>query len=214
MDRLPFIVHGCGGHGKVVLDIACRLGVTVDVLLDDRECRNEVLRKRVMVPESLDWAAFGRFQFLVAIGCISARDRIYRELQMRGGVPRSLIHPFTSVSSCAQVGGGVSVCAGAVINPGAVVEENCIINTCASVDHDCVIGAHSHICPGVRLAGNVVVGPRTMVGTGACVLPGVRIGEGCIVGAGGVVNRDLPPRCVAVGVPARVVRKLEEPASE
>ncbi len=100
------------------------------------------------------------------------------------------------------------VCTGVVINPGPVVHDNCIINTSASIDHDCVVGEHTHVCPGVRLAGNVRVGPRTMIGVGASVLPGVRIGEGCVIGAGAVVNRDLPDHVVAYGVPARVQRKL------
>jgi maltose O-acetyltransferase len=41
------------------------------------------------------------------------------------------------------------------------------------------------------------------------VLPGVSIGENTVVGAGAVVTRDLPGDVVAVGNPARVVRRLE-----
>jgi acetyltransferase-like isoleucine patch superfamily enzyme len=44
------------------------------------------------------------------------------------------------------------------------------------------------------------------VGTGAIVLPGVTIGEGAIVGAGSVVHESVPPFCVALGNPARVVK--------
>jgi serine O-acetyltransferase len=39
-----------------------------------------------------------------------------------------------------------------------------------------------------------------------CVLGPVTVGAGSKVGAGSVVVSDLPPRCVAVGVPARIVR--------
>jgi len=44
------------------------------------------------------------------------------------------------------------------------------------------------------------------IGTGAIILPGVTIGKGSIIGAGAVVNNDLPEYVVAVGVPAKVVR--------
>jgi len=46
------------------------------------------------------------------------------------------------------------------------------------------------------------------IGVNAIILPGVTVGEGCIVGAGSVVTRDVPPYSVAVGNPARVIRKV------
>ena len=39
---------------------------------------------------------------------------------------------------------------------------------------------------------------------------GVTVGEGCVIGAGSVVTMDLPPYSLAVGNPARVVRKITE----
>lgn len=56
----------------------------------------------------------------------------------------------------------------------------------------------------------VVVGPRSYIGVGAIVMCGVTIGERAIVGAGSVVARDVPPRTVVAGNPARVIASLEE----
>jgi len=52
----------------------------------------------------------------------------------------------------------------------------------------------------------VRVGPDVWLGTKVTVLRGITIGQGCVVAANAVVNKDLPPYSVAVGVPARVVR--------
>ena len=52
----------------------------------------------------------------------------------------------------------------------------------------------------------VRIGPDVWLGTKVTVLRGVTIGPGCVVAANAVVNKDLPPYSVAVGVPARVVR--------
>lgn len=53
----------------------------------------------------------------------------------------------------------------------------------------------------------VVIGAESWLGANVVVLPGARIGRHVTVGAGSVVRGDLPDHCVAVGVPARVVRK-------
>mgnify|MGYP006289997317 CR=1 FL=1 len=47
------------------------------------------------------------------------------------------------------------------------------------------------------------------VGQNVVILPGVTIGENCIVGANSVVNQDVPDRCVAVGNPAKVVKRWD-----
>ena len=52
----------------------------------------------------------------------------------------------------------------------------------------------------------VVLEDNVWLGNRVIVLPGVTIGHDTVVGAGAVVTKDLPPRCVAVGNPARVVR--------
>jgi maltose O-acetyltransferase len=54
----------------------------------------------------------------------------------------------------------------------------------------------------------ITIGNNVWLGGGAIVLPGVTIGADTVVGAGAVVTRDLPPRVVAVGNPARVTRTL------
>ena len=48
------------------------------------------------------------------------------------------------------------------------------------------------------------------VGGGAVLTPGVEIGEEAFVAAGAVVTRDVPPRAVVMGVPARVVREVPD----
>jgi maltose O-acetyltransferase len=90
-----------------------------------------------------------------------------------------------------------------------------------------VIGDHVQIGPNVQLltathpldpelrrdgwegAGPITVGDNVWLGGGAIVLAEVSIGEDTVVGAGAVVTRDLPPGVVAVGSPARVIRRLD-----
>ena len=56
----------------------------------------------------------------------------------------------------------------------------------------------------------IVIEDGAWIGAGAAVLDGVRIGRGAVIGANAVVTRDVPCHCVAVGVPARVVKDLRQ----
>ena len=63
---------------------------------------------------------------------------------------------------------------------------------------------------GFTSKGPTRVGDNVWCGAHTVITSGVTIGERCVVGAGSVVTRDLPPRSVAVGAPARVVRQVPE----
>jgi len=52
----------------------------------------------------------------------------------------------------------------------------------------------------------VIIKDGAHIGVGAIIMPGVTIGEGAVIGAGAVVTKDIPPYCLAVGVPARILK--------
>ena len=54
------------------------------------------------------------------------------------------------------------------------------------------------------------IGNNVYIGTGAYILPGITIGDNCVIGAASVVTHDIPDNSVAVGVPARVIRTIDE----
>lgn len=56
----------------------------------------------------------------------------------------------------------------------------------------------------------IVIKDGAHIGIGSIIMPGVTIGEGAVIGAGSVVTRDIPPYCVAVGVPAKVIKTFEK----
>ncbi len=199
----PLTIYGAGGHGKVVAEAAQAAGYGPISFIDDLLTGKSVLGIRVgaRTPEILR-DIIGR-HIIIAVGDISARERLFEEFVHSGAALATVRHPFSWISPSAAIGHGTFVGGGAIINAETVIGKNCIINTSASVDHDCDIGDHSHICPGARLAGNVTVGRRTLIGTGASVIPGIRIGESCVIGAGSVVVKDIMDNTLAYGVPAQ-----------
>lgn len=77
-----------------------------------------------------------------------------------------------------------------------------------------ITGTHP-ILPELRLQAYqynipVHIGKNVWLGTGCIVLPGVHIGENSVIGAGSVVTEDIPANVVAVGIPCRVLREINE----
>lgn len=62
---------------------------------------------------------------------------------------------------------------------------------------------------GFTTKGPTVIGDDVWCGANVVVTSGVTIGDRCVIGANSVVTRDLPPRSVAIGAPARVVKQIE-----
>jgi acetyltransferase-like isoleucine patch superfamily enzyme len=71
-----------------------------------------------------------------------------------------------------------------------------------------VMDTDQHALPsGELIAEPVTIEDRAWIGARAIILKGVTIGHDAVVGAGSVVTRDVPPRAVVAGVPARVLRQ-------
>lgn len=60
----------------------------------------------------------------------------------------------------------------------------------------------------LEFAKPVTIGDDCWIGGGAIICPGVTIGKGSVIGAGAVVTKDIPENSLAVGNPAKVIRKL------
>ncbi len=83
---------------------------------------------------------------------------------------------------------------------GVEIEDN------VQIGSHCSIYSHSTID---NKKGKVVIKKNAKIGAHSVIMPGVTIGENSIVGACSFVNRDIPPNVVAVGVPAKVIKKIK-----
>ncbi|PCS01355.1 sugar O-acetyltransferase [Lactococcus fujiensis] len=63
---------------------------------------------------------------------------------------------------------------------------------------------------GLELGQKITIGNRVWIGAAAVINPGVTIGDNVIIGSGAVVTKDIPAGVIAVGNPARILRKLTE----
>lgn len=55
----------------------------------------------------------------------------------------------------------------------------------------------------------VIIGDNVWVGDNVTILPNVHIGSGCLIGSNSVVTKDIPANCIAVGIPAKIIKKYD-----
>ncbi len=196
------VIIGASGHGKVIADIAKKLGYSEIVFFDDDESVHECGGYPVLGRSS----EVGTIEadVIVGIGNAGVRER------MQESIPNekltTLIHPDAVIAEDVVVGKGTVIMAGAVVNPGARIGKGCIINTCSSVDHDCNVGDYVHIAVGSHLCGTVTVGNSTWVGAGAIVSNNVGICSDCMIGAGAVIVKNIDLAGTYIGNPARKIK--------
>jgi len=153
--------------------------------------------------------------------------RKIRGVQLGDGVT---LRDFVNLYGCtigdnSKIGTFVEIQAGSVIGRNVKVSSHTFICTGVTIEDDVFIGHNVSFIndrfPRATVAGRLqgaddwecvptVVKRGASIGTSATVLCGVTIGEYAIVGAGSVVTRDVPPRAIVAGNPARILRRAPE----
>ncbi|MDI6698949.1 MAG: acetyltransferase [Candidatus Saccharicenans sp.] len=202
-------IIGAGGQAKVVISTIKALNYRVTGIFDDDLNKKGSCLLDVPILGPLNEIAFDDGYFIIAVGDNSIRKRVFEKISGLNNISYlKLIHPKAFVDDKVKIGDGTVVFAGAIIQTNTKIGNHCIINTACSIDHDCEIGDFCHIAPGVHMAGGVRVGEGAFVGIGSIVIPNVEIGEWSQIGAGSVVVSNIPPRVLAYGNPARIIKNL------
>lgn len=91
---------------------------------------------------------------------------------------------------------------GITIGDGSLIGHNVVL---ATLNHDMNPKLRQDLIPSP-----IFIGKNVWIGANATILPGVTIGDGAVVAAGAVVAKDVPENTVVGGVPAKVIKVIEE----
>ena len=128
------------------------------------------------------------------------------------------IEPGAIIRDQVHIGNNAVIMMGASINIGASIGDKTMIDMNAVLGGRATVGQNCHIGAGAVLAGvieppsanPVVIEDNVLVGANAVILEGVRVGEGAVVAAGAIVVEDVPPHTVVAGIPAKVIKTIDE----
>ena len=209
----PVIIAGAGGHTRVLIASLSALNRRILGILDpDPSIAGHNIAGVPVVGNDDRIGDFAptSVEIVNGIGSIKSTETrrvLFQKFKNGGYSFAGVVHPTALVMEDVQMGEGVQILAGAIVQTGCVIGDNVIINTGAVIDHDCVIGAHVHVAPGAVLSGAVEIGPMAHIGTAAAIIQGIKIGACAVVGAGAVVIDDVPANVTVAGVPARLVER-------
>jgi sugar O-acyltransferase (sialic acid O-acetyltransferase NeuD family) len=209
------IIIGAKGFAKEVLEILNQLNDLENLVFYDdvNEDTPDILFGRFPVLKSIfeaeNYLNTIDSRFTIGIGNPILRKKLFDKFIAIGGKYISTISPKASVGSFGNsIGEGCNIMTGTVITNDVKIHNGVLINLNCTIGHDCEIGNFVELSPGVHISGNCSLGDYCVLGTNASVLPKIKIGRNVIVGAGSVVTKDLPDNCVAIGVPAKMIREL------
>ena len=150
-------------------------------------------------------------RFTIGIGNPALRKMLYEKFSKIGGVLTSTISKNAIIGNYGvNIKEGSNIMTNVVLTNDIQIGIGVIVNQITSIGHDVEIGDFTEICPNVSISGNCKIGMNVFIGTGAVILPKIEIGDNVIIGAGAVVSKDLPDNCVAVGIPAKIIKYLEQ----
>lgn len=145
---------------------------------------------------------------------LSGRAKIVNEGRMTIGDRVRLDSTVAKLELVALAGGHLEIAENAFINYGTSIVAAAHVR----VGEDCLIGTHVMVmdCDFHRVEDKawdtngepIILEPRVWLGNRSIVLKGVTVGHDSVVAAGAVVTKDVPPRTVVAGNPARVVRSF------
>lgn len=205
------LIAGAGGHAREIIDI---LGILKEdnIFLYENVINNtrfDVFGFKVLNSEEDLRQLFRQdARCVLGVGNPYLRKTMANVLQSFGGTLHSVISQSSTISvNQSFLGPGLNIMSFAFISNNVRIEEGALINCRANIHHDVVVESYCEISPGAVLLGGVKVGSFSSIGSGATVLPRITIGKNCIIGAGAVVTNNVPDNCVAVGVPAKVIKQ-------
>lgn len=209
-------IYGAGGLGREVYEVAytinCQsLAWSEIIFIDDGSSIND--RRKIPIytfKEALRKFSEEPFEVCVAVGEPSIRQVLYDKLVAEGIKLATLVHPEVSIPDSTTIGEGTIICKFVSITCDVRIGKNVYIHPMVCIGHDSVIGDNTVISSFVDVAGDCKIGENAFLAIGVVMKQGISVGNKSIVGMSSVIHRDIPESVIAMGNPARAMKRNEK----
>lgn len=207
-------IFGAGGFGREVKMLIEQINNFKQQwefigFFDDSLKKGEIINNSLVLGNLSDlnnWDDSELF-IAVAVGSPATKKLILQKLNNQKIKFATLIHPSVFIGNDnVIIEEGCIIAAGVIITVDVIIHAHVILNLSCTVGHDTKIGEFSSFMPSVNISGEVEIKEGVYVGTGAKIINQLVIGEWTTIGAGAVVAKSLPPKCTAVGIPAKPIK--------
>jgi UDP-2-acetamido-3-amino-2,3-dideoxy-glucuronate N-acetyltransferase len=127
---------------------------------------------------------------------------------------------YVVIGDNTKIGDGTNIGSFVDLGKHVVLGKNCNIQAHVTISNGCILGDNVFIAPNSSLLNDKypksslltppIIKDNATIGGGVTILPNVTVGEKAVVGGGSVVTKDVPPRTVVAGCPAKFVMTLED----
>lgn len=192
-----YIIVGAGGFGR---ELACNLeilmsaeGGTLLGFLDDSKDALGALASRYppILGTPRDFAHSPEYTLLLGVADPIPKMQLVNDIEARGGIFGSFIHPTAMILRTAKLGRGCVLCRDSGVSADATLGNFVLLNGYSGAAHDSNVGDGTTVSSFVDICGKVTVGREVFVGSHASILPGVRVGDRARIGAGSIVMRNV-----------------------
>lgn len=208
-------IYGAGGLGREVLELASIINERSYrwdeiIFIADSDYSGTVNGVSVYGYEKALEMFGSSLEIIVGIGEPETRERLINKIEKDKIKAPSLIHPDVYVPESTSVGDGVVIQYGCFISCNAKLEDYVYLQPQCNIGHDCVLGRGCMIAGFGNISGAVHIGKYTYLGLSVTVKENVEIGSHSIIGMASAVYKNVPDEVIAMGNPARPLKKNEE----
>ncbi len=208
-------IYGAGGLGREVLELATIINSQTNkwddiIFVVDGDAPESVNGAKVYSFENALSTFKNNIEMVMGIGEPAVREKLFKKIEDNNINSPVLIHPSVYIPNTTTIDKGTIIQYGCFISCNVKIGKNVFLQPQVNIGHDDNIKEGAILSGFANLAGHVTIGKYSYVGLSTAIKENISVGDYSIVGMYSAVYKDIPDEMIAMGNPARPLKKNED----